>query len=339
MFPEACSPGNAVFTKKGDWGTAANGAWHNYSKTIFGKEECSVRYIPLHVFPFFQQKNFMIDGKPPNALPMSLLNKLQIRITFTDNFDHIFRKLAGNTKMYSLKFSDVKLVYEEARLSPAFERSFLNTKRLLPFSGVTKFAVSENVPAGTFSHRLRFQDIYMPEGVFIFALPKEVVGGQFKYSTSTSDQVFSNHNIEKVDLAFGGLPFQLKAPRIGDIEDDIIEIKMLIDHLEYPPFGMLQDPKHLTYETIQKGCANTPYPHVYINLTTTGNETRLVPLSDNGAIINRQSDLDIVLNFGTGGATTGVNYFIYIFYTDVNIVLDMKNLRFKPQYNRLRPPS
>jgi hypothetical protein len=38
------------------------------------------------------------------------------------------------------------------------------------------------------------------------------------------------------------------------------------------------------------------------------------------------------MKFNRGGATDNVTYIIYIFYTDINLMYDMKNKRFSSPY-------
>ena len=340
LFPEPWSTGRCVATDKTKWTMAADTDWHKYAKATFGKEKIVMRYIPIHLFPFFQQPNFMVDGTPPNAIPMSVVQKLNIRVNFMENCDHIFRKKVGNNKVYSLKIGSVQLIYEEARLSSTFDRFFTNQKRnQLPFLGVTKFAMSENVSPGTFTHRLRFQDVLLPEGIFIFALPKNVVGGQYKYSSDDKTNIFSQHNISSVDLYFGGMPFYLKSPNIGSLLEDSIESKAILDHMENPPFGLWQDAQQTNYETVANCGKYTIFPHIFLNLGISGKGTRLIPIGDDGAIINSHSDLELTLKFGQGGSTADVTYFVYIYYSDVNMILDVKGKRFFPMYNRSKITS
>ena len=335
LFYEAASPGNAVPLSKDGWKIKEGSDWHKYSETIFDQDSISFNYIPLHLFPFFQGPNFMLEG-PLNAIPMQGLGKLCVRIDFKDSFDHIFRKEASNTKNYTFNLESVDLKYDEAHLSQSYQKTFVNSKRMLNYAGVTKFGLTENIPPQVQSHRCRFQDILMPEGIFIFALPSSVVGGQYKYSETTDETIFKPHNITKVDLSFGGLTFFLKSPNIGDVTNDLIEKKSLRDHMEQPPFGLWQDPEHLNENTLVDGGVNTAFPHIYVNLTLGGKDKRIVPIGDDGSILKTPNDLDIALTFGSGGATSKATYFIYIFYSDVNMTLDMKNQRFSPYYKRAR---
>ena len=337
LYFEDSSPGYAVSATSQGWTTEASSDWHKYSKKIFGEDSISFTYIPLHLFPFYQHPNFMLAGNVPNGIPMQGLGKLSIRINFKDNFDHIFRKVsADNAKVYSFQLEEVTLTYEEARLLPHIEKSLMTSKRLLNFAGVTKFGKTENIQPVVQSHRCRFQDILLPEGIFIFALPSSVVGGQYKYSDTTDETVFAKHNITKVELAYGGLPFSLKSPNMGDIGNDVIEKRSLRDHLELPPFGLWQEPGQLDYNSLVDAGQNTPYPHVYLNLCQESRDKRLIPIGDDGSLLKSTNDLDINLTFGAGGATDKVTYFIYVFYTDINMVLDLKNHRFYPFYKRAR---
>lgn len=339
LCPEASNPGNAV-SIPGDkkWTSTANSAWHEYSKGIF-KGQITFRYIPPFVFPFYQQSNFCGHGRPPAALPMPILEKMTVSMTMNDSFTNIFQKPATNTKQYRFRIKKMELVVQAARLNPSFERTFLSQQGTLYYPGVTKFSLTENIPAGAFSHRCRFQDIPYPEGMFIFALPKNVVGGQYKYSaiTGTDSSIFSKHNIDSVVLQFQNKYLALKSPNIyGSLTDHMVEIKQLIDHLEHPPFGVLQKLDLLKLDTIKEGGKDSDFPHYYINLCPSGPETRVVPIGDDGSSINKPGDLDVEIKFKDGGAQD-VAYFIYIFYTDVSILLDMKSHKFYPFYKRSRP--
>ena len=63
-----------------------------------------------------------------------------------------------------------------------------------------------------------------------------------------------------------------------------------------------------------------------------------MPIGDNGSCITKTGNLDLTIKFGTDGATSDVTYFVYIFYTDVNMLLDMKppGKQFVPMYKRHR---
>ena len=260
---------------------------------------------------------------------------MSIQLQFKENQEGIFMKPASNTKVYRFKIDSIELVVEEARLNPAMERAYLNQKGTLYFEGLTKFAVTENIASGVQQHRMRFQDVPLPEGIFIFALPKTALSGAFKPSTVTA-KMFANHNIQDVNVVFQNMPMSIKSPSIGDIRLRPVELKQVMDHYEYPPFGVLQDPNLITLDAIGEGGERSAFPHIYIPLCPSGRETRLVPVGGDGQTINKNGDLDIGLKFTSDGAANAT-YLFYIFYSDVNMMLDLATQTFSPMYKRSKP--
>jgi len=316
----------------GWYGGDAKSEWSVYSKKIF-QNTTKFRYVPPFTFPFFQQSNFCRVGLPA-ALPMPVLGKMSIILSMKDDTKLLFAKEASNTAEYRFSLESVKLVAEEARLNPTFEKTFLAQKGVLAYQGNTHFGLAENITAGVMSHRCRFQDVYMPEGIFIFALPKTVLGGSYQYSSGSS--VYSSHNIDSVDVKFQNMPLAMKTPNFGNVMDDVVQVGQMMDHQDFPPFGVLQNPERLGLSYTEYGSMNTPYQHVYLNLCPTNPTTRIVPIGDNGSCITKTGNLDLTIKFGSNGATSDVTYFVYIFYTDVNMLLDMKppGKQFVPMYKR-----
>ena len=344
LFPEANNPARCVPGTSGGFPAAENGKWHEYSKQIFGKTTFDFRYVPTHVFPFFQQPDFGASGRYPAAIPMSGLEKLTISINLKDDQSVIFKKLgtdeqiAANTKVYRVHIIGIELLVEEARLQSAFEKSI--TRRMAPllFSGVTRYGMVESITPGLLSYRTELPKIDFPEGIFIFALSNKVIGGQFNYNDvkNIEDKIFHAHNITNVDLTFNGVPLFVKSPNAGHIRDNFMAIRAEIDHLETPPFGIPQDPDLINFELIKDGGKDSNFPHIYMNLCPSRNETRLVPIMEDGKIINNPAELHVNLKFGGGGATAEASYFIYVFYTDVCMVMDMKNKTILPYYKKVR---
>ena len=333
VLPEAHSPGRNVGLASADFSlTETASVWQKYSATVFGKNKFEFRYVPMHTFPFVQQPNFCTDGRPPAAVPLEVLQKMSIQLQFKENQSGIFMKKSGNTKEYRFKIESISLVAEEARINPAMEKSYLNQKSPMYYSGLTKFAMAENINASVQQHKLRFQDIPLPEGLFIFALPKTALSGVITH-TEVSGQVFKEHNISELLLHFNNMPLSIKTPHIGDVGRRVIEIKQMMDHFEHPPFGVVQDPALITLERMLNGGRDTAFPHIYIPLCPSGKETRIVPVGGEGQVVNKNGDLDITLKFGSGGAKD-VTYLAYIFYTDVNMVLDLTTQTFTPYYKR-----
>lgn len=335
LCPQESHPGNGVPSKsKGwTWNEADGTEWKNYATTIFTEENIEFDYIPMHVFPFFQRANMFIDNNLPSPLPMPALGKLSVCFLFNDKLDNIFKKKAGNVKKYRFAFNSIKLIIEQARLSPTFERNLYGKKTLLPYGGVTKIMTAETINGGNLAQRIRFEKVPFPEGIFIFALPKKCLTGNYDYQDSTDDNVFSQHNLDQVMVQYNGFSFHTKEPNISMIENNLIKVKSLIDHLVAPPFGMSMDPQKISLESIGAGGKNTPYPHAYINLCNFANKSRIVPLSSSEAsIFAHNHDLDIHLKFQNGGATPDTTYIFYMFFTDTNIVLDMKTKTFYSPY-------
>lgn len=330
LCPEAFSPGRCAGVDNNDFSlTDTASVWQKYAPHVF-KNKIEFRYVPLHTFPFVQQANFCTDGRPPAAIPLEVLQKMTIQLQFKDDHSGIFMKKEGNDKVYRFRIESIRLVVEEARINPTLERAFLHQKSLMHYNGVTKYAMAENINASVQQHKLKFPDILMPEGLFIFALPKTALSGIMTNSTVTG-KVFSDHNISEVLLSFNNMPLSIKSPHIGEIGRRTIEIKQMMDHFEQPPFGVLQDPSLITLERIMEGGKTSAFPHIYIPLCPSGKETRIVPIGADGQIVNKTGDLDILLKFGTGGAKD-VTYLAYVFYTDVNMTLDVPNQTFTPFY-------
>lgn len=333
LLPEPHNPGHNVGIDSGSISlTEASSVWQTYAPTVLGTRKLEFRHVPLHTFPFVQQPNFCTDGRPPAAIPLPVLQKMTIQLQFKEDQSHIFMKKAGNAKVYRFKIESIELIVEEARLNPSLEKSYLNQKGMLYYSGLTKFAMAENINASVQQHKLRFQDVPMPEGIFICALPKTALSGTYDNAT-VSGAVFKEHNISELIVNFNNMPLSIKIPHIGEVGIRAIELKQMMDHYEYPPFGVLQDPALIRFDLIKEGGKGGAFPHVYVPLCPSGKETRIVPVGADGQVINKNGDLDITLKFGTGGAKD-VTYLAYIFYTDVNMILDLSNQTFAPVYKR-----
>jgi hypothetical protein len=121
------------------------------------------------------------------------------------------------------------------------------------------------------SYKAKIQGVKFPEGIFIFAVPKAVVDGKYKYSSNIDGNVFAKLNIQEVQFTFGGHSFFLDTISIGKIQDDIIEKKLFYDYMMATPFGRTMDPDKINLANIKNGGADTPFPNVYINLGNYGN--------------------------------------------------------------------
>ena len=331
LCPQAGHPAYCGPKLEQKWALDSTG-WTEYAPAVFQDKKFSFEYVPLFLFPFYQGSNFVTETDSlPRLLPMPNLGRIQIRFTFFDKQDHIFRNKAANTAKYRFLFETFDLILEEARLSLPFEKQFLSSKKPLVYSGVTRLQLVEPVPDGNSTYRCKFQDILMPESVFIFCLDKTVASGTYNFSAGNSTSIFSKHNIGSVDLSFDGKRFSIREPHIGTYRGDEMDSKQLFDHLAIPPFGIRQDASKLTFKAVTEGSISTAFPHVYIPLITGPERQRIVPALDDGSCVMKKADLDLSFKFGAANSTANSVYVIYACYTDVATVYDPKmNYFFSP---------
>ena len=328
LCPEDCNPGFGVPSKIGEWDMDnAEGEWRkHYGPKIFTGESLEFDYVPLNIPPFFQGSNYLEE--PPKVWPMPNLSKITYRIRFHEKLDLIFKKKGSNDKLYRFIFTSCKLVAEHLRLNPTFAKTLLNKPGVWSYPGVTKKAKRQQIPEGSKTYQTKWLSTHFPEGIFIFAVPKQVIDKNYDYNSSTDTNVFSKHNISKFNFTFGGHSFFLDCLNIGDIRNNVIEKKQFFDSMSIPPFGMKMDLDKITKETCVSGWENTPYPHVYVNLCNGKDKSRILPVVSDGSILENPKDMEFTLTFGEGGATKDVVYVIYIFYTDNNLLLNLPDKSF-----------
>lgn len=324
LCKEECHPGFGVPTQKGGWKQTVNSEWKKYGQKIFvGNQTLSWTWIPLHFSPLFQGCNYLEHDQ--KILPMPLLDKITIRILFHERLDSIFNIVDPKLKEYRFAFSEFNLHVEHLRLSHPAKQMIMSKKGQLEYPGVTRLMKSETIPAGNTTYKATIQKVPFPEGIFIFALPKEVLSGLYEYKTNNGDYVFQPHNIESIAFSYGEQNFFLKTPNAGMINNDTIEKKLFNDYLDAPPFGMTMNPDRVTLARISNGNKDTPYPHVYINFCNQGDKSRMIPFLSDATSLKDNLDLDLNFTFGPTGATNNMTYIIYLFYTDNNLTLDLSH--------------
>jgi hypothetical protein len=337
LCPQAAHPANCLPKEKNKWSTASQ-SWKDYAAHVFKGASFYFDFFPMFQFPFYLGSNFVNDPNVPRLLPLDRLGKMHVRFTFFDKQDHIFRKpgagVAAANKMYRFAFEEFKMCLEEVRLSPALERQ-LATKSRMEFPGVTRLQLVDTVPDASPTHKIVFQDIYLPEAILIFCLDKQVSSGTFNFGTATDQNVFKDHRIRYLDFSFDNKKFCLKEPNFGKFREDRLVLKQLADYLMFPMFGIYPDPAKLNLSAIQDGGAQSPFPHVYVPLC--GNfakKERLVPATDDGSCISRKSDLEIAIQFELANSQPSAVYVCYAIYTDVGNILDVKSQYFSSPYLR-----
>ena len=332
LCPQAVHPAYCLPAADGKWSNDCTN-YVDYAKAAFNGV-FSFDYTPLFQFPFFQGSNYLIEDDVPRILPVPIMGKIQIRFVFTDSQSHIFRKAdaANDTNKYRFCFQDFSLVLEEARLNPGFDRQLRNTKKMMPFSGVTRIQLTEHVPDSTTSYKAKFQDIYLPEALFIFCLDKSVASGTYKFADSTGNNIFKDHNMSSIVLSFDGKNFGLREPHLGNFLRDQLDSKSIFDKIATPPFGIRQDVTKITHAAIKEASKATAFPHVYLSLVTGPNRQRLIPNLDEGDCVLKKANLDVDIKFTNSNAPTNSIFVIYAIWTDVNLIFDPKNKLFSSYY-------
>jgi hypothetical protein len=316
-----------VDTVRDRYGTGLAGdKWREYARSVYTGNEFTFYWTPAHVFPFWQGTQFPQDMYASTVLPINYFKRpLDIQILFNKNPDIVCRRAAGTQHRLKFELTDFKLLVEEAIMNPLSEKALCTRGRVFQYQGLTKQMTAENVTGGVMTHKVRFANIDFPEGIFIFAVNKKVVGGTWSFNDLTDGVVglFSDHNIREVEVSFGGKEMYHKEPHNGQLHRDVINLKHLLDYRQAPPFGMKLDPELLTLDQVALGCSATAYPNVYINLKNTKDGERTAPIHEDGSITATKRDLEVVLKFGATGATENTTYMIYTWYTDTNMELHL----------------
>ena len=320
----ACS-GNGVPSKKNGWSFNEGSEWRtDYGPKIFlGEKPITFDWVPLDVPPFFQGDNYIDDFH--REWPMPRLDRYRIQIIFHDHLDSIFQKKDGNNKMYRFVFSEFKLYVEYYRLNPLFQKQYLNSQEEIEYPGVTRLEKCLKIPENTPVFRYEFNPIPMPEGIFIFALNKNILNGTYKYVNNSEGTVFEKHNIDEIKINYDHQPLFVESPHAGQICLDQIETKIKNDYLYSPPFGMKMDIDKITPDSVSDGGVNTAFPHIFVNLCVNRDKMRIIPLDRDHTVFNEDRTFELTINFKKGGATSDVVYVVYFYYTDVNLILDPKS--------------
>jgi len=333
LCPQAEHPAYCLPEKNEKWNFSSAG-WKKYASSIFkGPGAINFEYTPLFLFPFYQGKNFMMDQEGvPRLLPMPSLGRIQIRFTFHDDQNRIFQKKLNNKSQYRFVFSDFNLMVEQAYLNPTIEKPLPAHKKTLAYPGITRLQLVETIPDSSTAYRARFQDIFMPESIFIFCLNKQVANGSYSFAREKNPNIFLDHNIQSVEIMFNKQRLATREPHLGTIHLDELDSKQLFDHIFNPPFGICQDITLLTHTDTAEGSKLTAFPHIYIPLTNGPHRQRIVPSQSSGSAIMKRAHLDIDLKFTDNNSTSSSVYIIYACYTDVNMVYDYANNVFYSPY-------
>jgi len=301
---------------KNQWGVHGK-TWLDYGAKVLGGGDLCFDYQPLFTFPLH-------SGTP--ILPTMLMGKVSFRITFHDSQTHIFRKERGNNAEYRFAIFKFNLMTEQARLAPTFEKSLLSAKRILHYPGVTKILNYENTPEGAQQLQVQIPNIFLPEALLIFTLPREVLHGSYKFSDDVRQSVFEDHRITNVQVQFDNRKIKLAS----DINDAWFEFKHFIDHIYHPICGLPPDRSGLKIDHFIQGGKETSYPHIYLPLCNFNTKHRMMPQRTDS--LEKRGNLDIEITIDEEGCKANLTYFIYAIYTDVGVTFDTRTGLFAHQY-------
>jgi hypothetical protein len=317
------TPSHPIFgldTVRGSYGSNINkDKFIEYSRAVFGPT-FTFPWIPMHGFPFWQSTNFPKDEYASNIVPMHYSKYgLDIQMLLHKNQDIIYKpKRADLQDRLRFVMEDFRFVVEEANLPQHIDRFFCTKGKVLRYQGLSKNVTAENVQAGVMTHKVKFSDVYFPEGFIVFSAPKKVVAGTYSYNDLTipGNSLLTDHNIREVKVSFGGKELYHKSPHYGELTNPLINFKHMLDYLYAPPFGLKVEPNLFSPERIAAGCADTDFPHVYINLRNTKDGERVAPVHEDGSITALKKDLEIQLFFNPAGAAENSTYYVYTWYSD-----------------------
>jgi len=322
LMPQDCHPGRGIPTLRGGqgWSFDEGSEWMtgNYAKAIFSGGKITFDYMPLDFGPWFQGTNFMEN--PSKVLPMPVLEPIMIDFIFTNYRSCIFRKPAESPYQFRFNITKFNFVAEKLTLFAPFEKQFLKKSVNWEYEGVSRKTVTvENLQAASQVYQWTIPNVLLPEGMLIFAVPREVTSGTCRYQDNTTHNVFRDHNIQNIDFEFDNRKFFYTVPHIGMINNEIIARKLYIEYQVDPPFELKMDPKRVNLDQIVNGAVQSPFPHVWIKLTNFQNKTRIAPVQDDGQKQGERKDLTVKFSFGNGGSPENAMFVICLYYGGNNL--------------------
>ncbi len=144
----------------------------NYGPTIFTGESITIDYVIQDMGPFYQGTNYMDQSQ--KILPMPILDKITLRFSFIEDLSTIFNIPAGVKKKCRFYYEEMKFIVERIRLNSNAKLTLLSKKGKWDYAGVTRIMKNENISSDQLMHKARIQEMLMPEGMFVFTLPKKV---------------------------------------------------------------------------------------------------------------------------------------------------------------------
>lgn len=333
--PQECHPYRLVASFTKDSYKYGYEGWTKYAPHALSEDNnVEFDWYPRDTWPFQQGPNFIADKNQPRSILMpNLGGKLLVRVSFVDDWSTIFKKTG--TESYKFKMTGFKLLVNEANLALPFEKSLFTQKRTLFYPGVARKMEHATVTAEQATYHMVFNEVYVPEGILVFCLDKNVPNGTYSFAADTHTTMFRDHNVDTVEVSFDSERFAIKSPQPGELGTDSFDYLRYLQHLLNPVFGVKPDTKHLHMNFFKQGGSFSNYPHIYMPLTSLGggSESRIVPVHNDGSCLNKRSRLEISLKYKNNGAPSNVVTVFVIFYTNKNLAYDCKNKVFFSPHN------
>ena len=337
LAPESCNPIYATAELTTEWADGAD-EWNEYAKKVLKTGGIVFSYTPLMMWPFFQgPKHTMFNSPhPPNAVPLGALGRVMIRFNFRESYDHVFKTKENNADDYRINFAEMgmRLHCEVARMSNSMEKSFLNTRGPLPYVGITKIAHVTRMPDNNPNYTIRIPNVYIPDAVLVFALPKEVISGEDSFNAQERSVGFTKHKIKRLMVLFNGDQFIQKGVIPAERTNYYRKIAYC-QHINFPICGIPIDESKVKLENMIEESTNTNflYPHIYYRLDP-GYGLKGSPIESLASTLSQRGDLDINMEFEGKGSSADAVYVLLAIYEDCNLYLEPKSGRV---YNRYLP--
>lgn len=336
---EPCHPGNGIPSTLAKWNTTIQtDEWGAYAATVFTGRGFSFNWRPLFVWPFYQSTNFVYDQHPPQVVPFHLpdVGPLQVRFYFHDSTNNPLRIFNRNDQRnYRFVLERMYLVVEDLVLSPGIDRTlFSGGRRVLNYPGVSRLVRSQEILQASNYLEFSFKKIRYPEALYIVVLPRKVISDDYSYSTAAADEpFFEQHNVQEVKINWGGKDFSIKEPHFGQVTNDLYDTARFHDYSRRGPLGVFTNQALITRTLVADGFRNTPFPHLYFELTLPGDRNVYVPPLAELQHVTKPDDLTVTLRFVANEAPKEVVIQAQALYFDVCMQLDLRDKTFSSPYN------
>lgn len=333
LAPQKCHPANGIPTKLDSWKPGGD-EWKQYAAHLFAKAGPVFSYLPLFLFPFYQYPNFILDG-PQAALPMHLIGKLTVRVNFRESWKNIFKVDAGCTDEFRVSLKSFALMMEEDRMNGTMSipKSVKPSQSQIVYKGVYKESRCETIKNKEQFFRVKFQRSPMPESLLLFAIDKNVIGGNYAFSSFDATKgLFLKHNITDVIVTFDDMKLCSKSPSFQELKYPFQCHSYIYNMLAKGPFGMMVDCNKIDYDSAANEHNDGLFPHVFLSFTLDQGRERIQPVQSDGTAYKQDGSIEVSLRFNVEGATPDATYVIYFAFTDYTVIYDVRNNRFLNRY-------